>query len=172
MFNLLFRLCLTFNSISIFGIVYAVKTHLWIHGMGIYTMLIYILFLILFSLLCLKLTNYLGKDSIEKVDNIEIGAESYMAVYLGYFFVATGLPDNDRIVFLFVFILLFLFTFFSQTQYFNPMFLLLGYKFYGLTREDGVKIFIISKRKIYSTAGVSFMDLRRINDFTYIDKEK
>lgn len=140
--------------------------------MRIYTMLIYILFLILFSLLCLKLTNYLGKDSIEKVDNIEIGAESYMAVYLGYFFVATGLPDNDRIVFLFVFILLFLFTFFSQTQYFNPMFLLLGYKFYGLTREDGVKIFIISKRKIYSTAGVSFMDLRRINDFTYIDKEK
>ena len=166
MFNLLFRLCLTFNSISIFGIVYAVKTHLWIPGMRIYTMLIYILFLILFSLLCLKLTNYLGKDSIEKVDNIEIGAESYMAVYLGYFFVATGLPDNDRIVFLF------LFTFFSQTQYFNPMFLLLGYKFYGLTREDGVKIFIISKRKIYSTAGVSFMDLRRINDFTYIDKEK
>ena len=166
MFNLLFRLCLTFNSISFFGIVYAVKTHLWIPGMRIYTMLIYILFLILFSLLCLKLTNYLGKDSIEKVDNIEIGAESYMAVYLGYFFVATGLPDNDRIVFLFVFILL------SQTQYFNPMFLLLGYKFYGLTREDGVKIFIISKRKIYSTAGVSFMDLRRINDFTYIDKEK
>lgn len=85
MFNLLFRLCLTFNSISIFGIVYAVKTHLWIPGMGIYTMLIYILFLILFSLLCLKLTNYLGKDSIEKIDNIEIGAESYMAVYLGYF---------------------------------------------------------------------------------------
>lgn len=114
MFNLLFRLCLTFNSISIFGIVYAVKTHLWIPGMRIYTMLIYILFLILFSLLCLKLTNYLGKDSIEKVDNIEIGAESYMAVYLGYFFVATGLPDNDRIVFLFVFILLFLFTFFLK----------------------------------------------------------
>lgn len=172
MLNLLFRLLLTFNSLSIFGIVYFVKAHLWIPGLSEYTLIIYILLPLVFSLLCLKLTDYLGRDSIEKIDNIEIGAESYAAVYLGYFFVAAGIPDNDAVVFLFVFIMLFLFTFFSQVQYFNPMFLLLGYKFYGIIRADGVKIFIISRKKFYGTEGVLFKSLRRINDFTYIDKEK
>ena len=118
------------------------------------------------------MAHYLSHDSIEKVENIELGTESYMSVYLGYFFVAVGIPDDDIMLLLFVFIMLFLFIFFSQIQYFNPLFLLLGYKFYGITKANGISIFVISRKKLNGISGLSFGNLRRINDFTYIDEEK
>ena len=171
MLNLLFKLLLTCNSLVVFLIIFAVKAHVWIPRLGIYTLFLYILVPILMSVVCVRLARYLGHDSIEKVENIELGAESYMSVYLGYFFVAVGIPDNDIMLLLFVFIMLFLFVFFSQVQYFNPLFLLLGYKFYSITKPNGIKIFVISRKKLHGVCGLSFDNLRRINDFTYIDEE-
>lgn len=172
MLNLLFRLLLTFNSLVVFLVMYAVKAHMWILKVGIYSLFLYILLPILMSVICIRLSHYLGHDSIEKVENIELGAEAYMSVYLGYFFVAVGIPDDDIMLLLFVFIMLFLFIFFSQVQYFNPLFLLLGYKFYGITKTNGISIFVISRKKLHGVCGLSFTNLRRINDFTYIDEEK
>ena len=172
MLNLLFRLLLTFNSLVVFLVMFAVKAHMWIPKLGVYTLFLYILLPVLMSLTCIKLAHYLGHDSIEKVENIELGAESYMSVYLGYFFVAVGIPDNDIMLLLFAFIILFLFILFSQAQYFNPLFLVLGYRFYGITKANGISIFIISRKKLHGVCGLSFTNLRRINDFTYIDEEK
>ncbi len=129
------------------------------------------LILVIMSGIGLKLSHYLSSDSIDEINSIEIGSESYLSVYLGYFFVAAGLEDKDYIMLAFVFAVMFLFIFFSQAQYFNPLFLLLGYKFYGITKENGVKVFVITKRKLNGTKGVRFPVLRRINDFTYIDEE-
>lgn len=110
MLNLFFRLLLTFNSLVVFLVMFAVKAHMWIPKLGIYTLFLYILLPILMLVICIKLSHYLGHDSIEKVENIELGAESYMSVYLGYFFVAVGIPDDDIMLLLFVFIMLFLFS--------------------------------------------------------------
>lgn len=111
MLNLLFRLLLTFNSLVVFLVMFAVKAHMWIPKLGIYTLFLYTLLPILMSVICIKLSHYLGHDSIEKVENIELGAESYMSVYLGYFFVAVGIPDDDIMLLLFVFIMFYLFSF-------------------------------------------------------------
>ena len=171
MFRLLYKIFLTVNSLMIFLVVYFVKAHIWIPRVGSCSILIYIALPVIMSAVCLKFSDFLSHDSIEKVSNIESGSESYMSVYLGYFFIAAGIPDNDWLTLTFTFILIFLFVFFSQSQYFNPLFLLLGYKLYGITRPDGTKIFIISRRRIVTVKGLTFDDLRRINDFTFIDKE-
>lgn len=171
MLKKIYKFALTLNSLIIFLSVYAVKSHIWIPRIGEYTIILYIILPILFSGLCLWISDYLSHDSIEQIVNIEVGTESYMSVYLGYFFVAAGIPDDDWITLVFIFGILFLFTLFSQSQYFNPLFLIFGYKFYGITKYGGMKIFVISRKNIRGIKNLKFTNLRRINDFTFIDKE-
>lgn len=72
----------------------------------------------------------------------------------------------------FVYAIVFVFTFLTQTQYFNPIFLLFGYHFYHITTEQGTKAFLIAKGKVIRNAkDVEFTDLRRINDTTYISRK-
>lgn len=171
MLKFVYQLFLTFNSLSIFLVIYFVKIRLWIPRIGAASVIVYMVILIMMSGVGLKISHYLSPDSVDEINSIEVGSESYLSVYLGYFFVAAGLEDKDYIMLAFVFVVMFLFIFFSQAQYFNPLFLLLGYKFYGITKENGVKVFVITKRKLNGTKGVRFRALRRINDFTYIDEE-
>lgn len=72
---------------------------------------------------------------------------------------------------LFVFSILFLFVFCSQALYYNPLFLILGYKFYYVTNSKNMKIFIISKHEMQICDNISFSKLKRINDYTFIDME-
>jgi hypothetical protein len=117
----------------------------------------------------LLLTRFLSDDSIEgNIKDLEQANNAFLPSYLGYFFVALSVPYFETLIFTFA--ILFVFTYFSQTLYFNPLFLLWGYQFYYITTENNVKIFIISKRQIRSTQGLNFAKLKRINNFTYIDK--
>ena len=130
MIRRIYNFILTLSSLSIFIIVYIVKSHQWIPKLGIWSIIV-------------------------------------------YFFVATGIGNKDYSTAVFIFGLLFLFVYFSQVQYFNPIFLLFGYRFYKIfSSEKGQNVLIISKRKIRDTNDLQFMQLRRINDFTFIDKEK
>lgn len=168
--KLFYRIVLTLNSLFLLLTIYFVKSHVWIWNLKQWSIIIYLLIPFLLSIICIRLSDFLSSDSIEYVETIEVGEESYMAVYLGYFFVGTSISDRDWITLICVFVMIFLFVFCSQVQYFNPVFLLLGYKFYGITRKNGVKIFVISKKRIQGTEGLQFLNLRRINDFTFIDK--
>lgn len=103
---------------------------------------------------------------------MEMANDVYMPSYLGYFFVALSIPNSDWIILLFVFGIVFVFTYFSQSLYYNPLFLLFGYKFYYVTKKNNLKVFIISKKDIQETKDLKFNNLRRINDFTFIDKER
>lgn len=170
MMRIFYRFILTFNSLLLLLVVYLIKSHIWIWEQEQWSIAVYLLVPITLSIVCIKISDFLSLDSIEYVQTIEVGEESYMAVYLGYFFVGTSISDGDWITLICVFGMIFLFVFCSQAQYFNPIFLLLGYKFYGVTKKNGVKIFVISKRRIQETEGLQFLDLRRINDFTFIDK--
>ena len=173
MIRRIYNFILTLSSLSIFIIVYIVKSHQWIPKLGMWSIIVYLFGVFLIAWLCLITSNKLSHDSIEKIQSIEIVSEGYMSVYLGYFFVATGIENKDYSTAVFIFGLLFLFVYFSQVQYFNPIFLLFGYRFYKIfSSEKGQNILIISKRKIRDTNDLQFMQLRRINDFTFIDKEK
>lgn len=63
------------------------------------------------------------------------------------------------------------FYFLSQTLYFNPLFLFFGYNFYNVTTNNNIKIFIVSKKTIKNPKDIGFNKLKRINNFTFIDKE-
>jgi hypothetical protein len=118
----------------------------------------------------LLLKKHLSDDSIEKhPKHIEQANNSFLPSYLGYFFVALSIPNLETLWF--VYFMVFVFTFYSQTIYFNPMFLVYGYRFYNVTTDSGVEIFLISKRQIKAADGLVFGSLKRINNFTFIDIE-
>lgn len=173
MMKVIYKIYMTFTSLMFLLCIYAVKEHLWIPEMGIYTIILYIGAPFLLSGLGLWIANYLSHDAIEsESEEVEMANDTYMPVYLGYFFVALSIPEKDYITLGMVFGLIFILTLFSQTQYFNPVFLMYGYKFYHITKKNHFKVFIITRKKIRNTEDLVFLDLRRINDFTFIDKEK
>jgi hypothetical protein len=133
--------------------------------------IIYILGMLFLTYLSLLLSKKLAKESLSEGDiiNVEYANDAFLPSYLGYFFVALDVPNAETLWF--VYPLIFLFTFLSQTLYFNPLFLAFNYHFYNLTTANNVRIFMITKKKFKDPSTVSFPNLLRINDFTYIDNE-
>lgn len=173
MLNTLYQIFLTVNATSLIVVVFLIKEQTKISFLGAYpnfiSYFLYIFTPILLTGISLLITNFLSKDEIlGDIKDIEQANNAFLPSYLGYFFVALSVPRNETL--LYVFAVLFVFTYFSQTLYFNPLFLLFKYQFYYVTTKKGVKIFIISKKSIRSTEGLKFLFLRRINNFTYIDE--
>ena len=134
--------------------------------------IVYFLIPVLLTFISLFIANALDNDSMKSGDikEVEQANNAFLPSYLGYFFVALGIPYFDTLIFIFA--ILFVFTFLSQTLYFNPLFLIFGYHFYYLTTDNNIKIFIITKKQLKNLNGMSFDKLKRINNFTFIDKEK
>lgn len=189
MLNFLFRLLLTFNATSLIWVVYLVKERFVLSCLysklsmlpDYASYLICFFIPILLTYLSLFVANKLDSDSIEfekdedkekginsPIKEIEQANNAFLPSYLGYFFVALSVPYCDTLIF--VFGILFVFTFLSQTLYFNPLFLFFGYHFYYLTRDNNIKIFIITRKKLKDPNKLSFSKLKRINNFTFIDK--
>ncbi len=172
MIKLIYRVLLTVNSIILLLMVYFVKEKTWIENIGSYTTILYALIPLCLAYICIKLSCLLSNDCIKgDILGIELANDAYLPSYLGYFFVALSIPTKDNLTLLFVFSILFLFVFCSQALYYNPLFLILGYKFYYVTNSKNMKIFIISKREIRVCDNISFNNLKRINDYTFIDRE-
>ena len=124
---------------------------------------------ILYSWGCLWLSRFLSEEIISGgITDVEPANNSYLPSYLGYFFVALSISDGHTL--LWIFIMIFMFTFNSQTLYFNPIFLVFNYKFYYITVESGMKLFVITKRNIKTTKNLSFPSLKRINNYTFIER--
>lgn len=184
MINLLFRLFLTFNATSLILVVYLIKSQKslnFLHPLlenlpHFISYAIYFGVPVLLTFFSLLLSRKLINESIESengvsaIKEIEQANNAYLPSYLGYFFVALSVPHCDTLIF--VFAILFLFTFLSQTLYFNPLFLIFGYHFYYLKTATNIKIFLITKKELKDPSNLNFPQLKRINDFTFIDKEK
>lgn len=183
--NLFFRLFLTFNATSLILVVFLVKEEVTVNKLSPYfdslppfvSYILYFLVPVIFTFLSVLLAKDLGDDSIEKdgennspITAIEQANNAYLPSYLGYFFVALSVPFYDTLIF--VFAILFIFTFLSQTLYFNPLFLFFGFHFYYLTTENNIKIFLITKRILKDPKDLEFPELKRINDFTFIEIKK
>ena len=145
--NFLFRLLLTFNATLWMIVVYALKaewTYQSIPAWGIALLILCIP--ILLSVLSIRITSKLGSDSIHGCSECSLADQEFLPVYLGYFFISLSVPDD--ITMLFLYIIVFVFTFISQTQYFNPIFLLFGYHYYHVLTPPGTKVFIIARGKV------------------------
>lgn len=171
----LYKFVLAVNSTILLLVVFLINNNIaipfWYFKEQLISNLSYVVFCVLFSALCLWFTRFLSCEMIEGgVVGIELANNSYLPSYLGYFFVALGITDVD--VLIWVFLIILVFTFNSRTLYFNPMFLLFGYKFYYLMLENGMKIFVISKENITNTQNLTFENIVRINDYTFVDRRR
>lgn len=183
MINISFKFLLTFNATSLILVVYLVKSQIVINDLHPYLMDLpsFVSYFSYFSIpvfltyFSLYLSKWLDDDSLE-LDNgvspikaIEQANNAYLPSYLAYFFVALSIPNFDTLIF--VYLILFIFTFLSQTLYFNPLFLFFQYHFYYMTTKTDIKIFIITKKEQKDPSKISFPKLKRINNFTFINKE-
>lgn len=175
-----YKLCLTFNSTVLILVVYAIKSNKTIDKLvhvvpalpEFISYCFYILVPILTTYLTVRLTKHLSNDHFVSETNnsiikqLELANNAYLPSYLGYFFVALSVPSDEVMVY--VYLILFVFTFLSQTLYFNPIFLVLGFNFYYLTTDHDKKLLMISKNEFNLPEDVVIPVAKRINSFTFI----
>lgn len=171
--NLLFRFLLTINATSWMIILYLINEDFnifnlpsWIFDISLF------LIPVLLSFLSIGLSKFLGKDNLSECSEFNLADNEFLPVYLGYFFLSISIPCGNIKMLLIIYGIVFVFTFLSQTQYFNPIFLLFGYHYYHILTQNGTRIFVIHKGKVIrNKENLRFENLRRINDTTYIEKE-
>lgn len=166
----IYRILLTFNSIMVYFVVYLINNQVVIPSVGVgRSYVLYFAIVLCFSLGCLKLSDLLPAETIMGgIKEIELADGSYLPSYLGYFFVALSVKNLQALMW--VGVVIGVFTYFSQTLYFNPVFLIFGYRFYYLTMDNGMTLFVLTKRDIKAVEGLRFNNLNRINDYTFIDR--
>ena len=168
--NLIFKLLLTINATSWMFVIYAIKEKWTIKPISFWLFHIGLVFmLILLSWVSLFLSKSFGREKLTKCDEFSLADNEFLSVYLGYFFVSLSIADCYTMVV--VYFLVFIFTYLSQTQYFNPIYLLFGYHYYHILTDKGTKVFVIKKGKVIrKKEEVDFQNLRRINDTTFIER--
>jgi hypothetical protein len=125
---------------------------------------------IILSLISIWISSFLGSDSITECQEFSLADNEFLPTYLGYFFVSLSVPDSTTMLYLYG--IVFVFTYLSQTQYFNPIFLLFGYHYYHILTEHGSRVFVIAKGNVIrNRENISFDKLKRINDTTYIQRK-
>lgn len=169
--NLVFRLLLTFNATSWMIIIYAIKEGYTIGKFPSRLFGIMLLVIpVILSWFSLTLSKFLGKESpVSNCKEFNLADGEFLPIYLGYFFVSVGVTEHFTM--LIVYLIVFVFTFLSQTQYYNPIYLLFGYHYYHISTESGTKIFIIKKGPVIrNIIGLKFSSLHRLNDSTFIER--
>ena len=125
---------------------------------------------IILSLISISISSCLGADSLESCKEFSLADNEFLPTYLGYFFVSLSI--SDYITMIYLYLIVFVFTFLSQTQYFNPIFLLFGYHYYHVSTERGTKVFVIKRGKVIRNKENLLLDnLKRINDTTYLQRK-
>ncbi|MFW6757788.1 hypothetical protein, partial [Acinetobacter pittii] len=110
-----------------------------------------------------------------KVKEFEQANDFYLPIYLGYAFVAISLPTLKSFLLFFVLMLVVL----ARTRffYFNPIFLMLGYKFYFIKQIDDSKVLVISKKEIKTLDELfensngdiqDYITITKVNEYTFL----
>lgn len=132
----------------------------------------YFICIVLLSIVSIYFIGFLSNDSIEEdtLTNIEPANDAFLPSYLGYFFVALSVSDIN--MFIVVFVIIAIFIYFSRISYFNPIFFIFGFKFFYVINSNNVKILLITKKELKTTESAKFEYLKRITNYTFIDKER
>lgn len=179
--KILFKLILAISSISFLPIIFIIKSSYFpsfsfLDGYHLnYFAKNAILFgclsvPILLSCIVLKMTVFFGKDEIKDVIDIVNSSNDFLPNYLGYFFVALSINDNSFFTLFIICFLLTIFLFVSQSNYFNPAFLVFGYNFYTIKTKNGLSILLITKKDFRKSSDVVIDKVYRVNNFTFIDR--
>ena len=168
--EILFRLLLSISASGLVVSIYLIKEGITFFPLS-YAVLSYAVYLLIpvgLAGLWLWISHCLPKCGFEsEIQEVELASHSFLPNYLGYFFVALSVPNLSTLSIVYAVILVF--THLSQALSFNPIFLLFGYQFYFITGADGTKVFLITRQKMKAYQDAEFDNLRRINDFTFID---
>lgn len=166
----LFRNLLTVNATSWFVIIYAINKQKTFFGLSIWICgTIYLLVPVLLSLLSFFLFRFSGDDKLTECTEFSLADNEFLPVYLGYFFLAVSIDKIETMFF--VYAIIYIFTILSQTQYFNPIFLLFGYHYYHVLTQKGTRVFVIAHGKVLrNKSDICFDKLKRINDTTFIER--
>ena len=169
--NLLFKLLLTANATSWMLVVYGIKEGITLWNVPPYLFgLVLLCIPIILSLISISISSCLGANSLESCKEFSLADNEFLPTYLGYFFVSLSI--SDYITMIYLYLIVFVFTFLSQTQYFNPIFLLFGYHYYHVSTERGTKVFVIKRGKVIRNKENLLLDnLKRINDTTYLQRK-
>ena len=164
----LYRLLLTLNETSWMVVVYGIKSAWSFFGVPSWIFACILLLIpVALSGLSLIVAKGLGTDSLTACQESSLADNEFVPTYLGYFFVSLSVPDDLTMVFLYG--IVFAFTWISQTQYFNPLYLLFGYHYYHVLTMQGTRVFVIVKGKVIRNKNEMFFErLKRINDTTYL----
>ena len=175
----LFRVLLTINATLWMVAVYIIKTEglLVVRFRGFTVCLPYwtlgLLLLtvpVVMSLTSIWIAKLVEPEKLSGCEEFNLADNEFLPTYLGYFFVSLSIGNNITMGILYV--IVFLFTYLSQTQYFNPIFLLFGYHYYHILTPQGSRIFVIARGKVIRNKKyIAFHNLRRINDTTFIERK-
>lgn len=168
--EVLFRLLLSISASGLVVAIYLIKEGISVFPAP-FVLLSYATYLfipVILAILWLLASHHLQKCGFEsEIIEVELASHSFLPNYLGYFFVALSVPNPSTLYIVYAVILIF--THLSQALSFNPIFLLFGYQFYFITGIDGTKVFLITRQKMKVYKDVELSNLRKINDFTFID---
>lgn len=107
----------------------------------------------------------------EHIAKCEYVGGDFLASFLAYVFVGLSINTLWSLSVVYVFIVIFCYC--SNIYLYNPMFYLIGYKYYYVTTTKNIKVLIMSRQKVKCRTGnVEFKELVQINDSTYIELTK
>lgn len=176
----IFKLFLTLNSLLLSLMVFLIKEGLVINSLHPYlsslpdiiSYILYLFIVLILTWLSMRFTNFLDTDTIDmgSISVIEPANDAFLPSYLGYFFVALSVPNFE--VFLYVFGIICVFIFYSRISYFNPIFFLFGFNFYYIVNNKNIKVLLITRRQLKEPKNAVFNNLKRINNYTFMDMER
>ncbi len=101
------------------------------------------------------------------VTSITPAEARFVPVYISYFVIALSI--NSFEVFVMVTIILFIFTYYTKMYFFNPIFLIFGYRYYDISDMHGTTLLFITKSK--DLKNVKQLDnIVRLNNFVYFNE--
>ena len=113
---------------------------------------------------------------IQSIESIEAANDNYLVNYIGFFLIATDMNDYVTLVLVFLFLLYLVFK--SNVSYFNPAFLVFGYKFYIITTDLKTRIVLITKQTVKKPEDIlpfshdeesgTIQQVRKINEYVFI----
>lgn len=187
--NILFRFILAMSATSLLPVIYLIKSKTYILHSVFYdlfstvwlqellirlSLLGYLIIPVGLAGIVISLISHLGKDGLKKGEVIEVkdASSNFLPSYLGYFFVSLSINNGEIFTLCFIFFLVTIFVFLSQVNYYNPIFLFFGYKFYHIHTKNGLTLLLISKKKFKKADEIDIERVYRVNDFTFIHKEE
>lgn len=105
----------------------------------------------------------------EAINSIESASSTFLPTFFAYVFVGLSISTIPSLLFIYCAVTLLCFC--AEIYLYNPIFHILGYRFYFVTIGSH-RVLIMTRKEIKLRESIKFERLGQINDFTYIDIEK